>query len=518
MRRKILGISGGLGAAFVAACGNFGTDTSTSPADDSVMGGDASSDAGTIGPSASCDATVEPRDPSSCLTDAYGVFVNGKRGDDANDGSRDAPVRTIGRALAVVGTRSRVYVCSSSYTENVSLTKPVSIYGGFDCETWAYTGDRAVISPKTTGYALDIQRVEPEIVVADIEAVSRPGIEGSVSSIAVRAAWSRVHFLRDRFSAGAGFRGADGEAGTAPSLVSVTSGQLDYNGNDWKEDPNDTSYLPPGITPPAKVCTCSTGDTSTGGAGGDRGSVGGDGLPTYAPGSNSGKGGKGYNDACMGGNPESGYAGSNGPDADASAARPSRIGSVENGEWVPAAGLEGPAGKPGQGGGGGGGSDSAKGSGAGGACGGCGGLGGKGGEGGGASVALLSVESQIRLERSELSSEDAGAGGARGVGGQGAAGGVSGQPGPAFNYPCTTSPGGMGGAGGNGGRGGDGSGGAGGVSAAIFYSGELPTADDATTLTHGKAGAAGKGSTVSSTNNAGVPGVEGAAVEVPSTP
>lgn len=526
MRAKVWGVAGALGVAFVAACQSFGMDDdpvgsveapdgSVEAPDGSVMGGDASVDSGKVGsPPAPCDAKAEPRDPASCLTDEYGVFVNGIRGDDANDGSRAAPVRTIHRALEVAGTRQRLYVCGTSYAESVSLTKPIHIYGGFDCDTWSYTGQRAVIAPKITGYALDVQRVEPEIVIADVEAVSRPGVAGNVSSVAVRAAWSHVRFVRGRFSAGAGFRGADGEAGTPAKLVSVSSGELNYDGNDWAEDPNDESYLPPGITPKKKICTCSAGEPSTGGAGGEWATNGERGSPVYAPNSDFGKGGKSDNAVCFA-TPESGFQGDHGRDSDTVASSPSRIGSITNGEWIPEPGLEGLPGMPGQGGGGGGGAGIPRAQGGGGACGGCGGLGGKGGGGGGASVALLSVGSTVRIELSDLVSDDAGAGGGRGVGGQGADGGKGGQPGPGFSPSCTRVPGAPGGNGGKGGRGGDGSGGAGGVSAAIFYSGAEPVVDDATTLKHGAAGAAGKGSVVAGSSNAGLPGVAGARVKVP---
>ena len=102
-------------------------------------GGDGSS--GDAAPDAppGCDLGKEPKDSAPCVADSVGVFVS-PMGDDMNAGTKASPVKTIGKALGIAGGKPRVYVCEGTYGESVDLTKAVSIYGGFKCSDWSYSG------------------------------------------------------------------------------------------------------------------------------------------------------------------------------------------------------------------------------------------------------------------------------------------------------------------------------------------------------------------------------------------
>ena len=72
-----------------------------------------------------CWEKKSPHDDPCVIDDAYGVFVapvaNG--GSDATgNGTRAAPYATLGKALAGLHGKSRVYVCDASYAERVVLS------------------------------------------------------------------------------------------------------------------------------------------------------------------------------------------------------------------------------------------------------------------------------------------------------------------------------------------------------------------------------------------------------------
>ena len=70
-----------------------------------------------------------------------------------------APFATISYALAHLGSASRIFVCNGSYSDTLSITGAVSIFGGLTCTagTWAYaTGTRATVTGPASGPALSI--------------------------------------------------------------------------------------------------------------------------------------------------------------------------------------------------------------------------------------------------------------------------------------------------------------------------------------------------------------------------
>ena len=465
----------GVSAAAALSCSDF--NEAAASADGGVGDGAKLDEAGNVvtGTPAGCDASAEPKDAPKCADDSFAVFVDATNGAEGNAGTKASPVKSIGGALGKLGVKSRVYICAGTYAEHVKLTTNASLYGGFACGAWSYTGDKAKIAPADAGYALDVGAASG--TVADVELVAPPGSATSVSSVAVFVANSpQLTLRRVKVQAGAGLKGDDGADAvggvSTPAAVDGTTGSASTGG-------------------PATSCTCSTGGTSKGAKGGDtsgptpNGGIGETAQATPTPSTATGVGGTRSDcEMTIGGN---GRVGSAAPPSGAAAA-PS-LGTLDATGWHPGDGVAGPNGIPGQGGGGGGsytiGMPAQNGGGGGGACGGCGGGGGGGGKGGGASVAVVSVQSTVTVHASELVTANAGAGGAGKAGAGGAGGGVGGSK-------LTGTGACNGGNGGTGGAGGAGAGGAGGLSVGVLSKGPKPTLDT-TTVTTGDKGAAGAG-------------------------
>lgn len=486
MKRRIL-LALTLASPLSGACGdNYVADGSETP-DGSVAEADGGGnpqeddrDGGIVEPPAGCDLTTEPKGSPKCVTNEFGVFVDGKSGDDSNSGTRESPYRTIGRALSQLGKKSRVYICAGTYAESVKFTNPVSLYGGFSCGTWTYTGEKAKVVPASAGYALYMDAVSGTVEIVDIEARSQAGTGDRPSSIAAFVSKSKVVFRRAQIVAGNGHDGAGGAKGVeAPVPPNI-------NGNHGNV-PSSQNQSP--INGLAQVCVCSTGGQSVGGAGGSlKGStasdVGENGQPSYGDLTK----GKGQSESDCEKNQSPAQSGQDGPSS--SSAAPPPIGKLTETGWVEGNGIAGGNGSPGQGGGGGGAwmnlgaPSNVWGGGGGGACGGCGGGGGAGGGGGGASIAIASYEGEVSLISSDVLLGQAGNGGPGGPGANGGAGGVGAAGG---GNACGGANGGKGGAGGAG------SGGAGGVAAGVLYVGSKPQTDAATTITPGTAGKGGAG-------------------------
>ena len=421
-----------------------------------------------------CDLTKAPKDSPACLDDKAGIFVS-PTGSDNAAGTRATPVKTIPKAVALAGAQRlpRVYVCEGTYPEPITVTGPVSLYGGLTCARVPAEVTPLLAPPK--GVALRITSVAAPIVVQDL------AITGSAdtaapgdSAIAVFVVGSPAVTLRHvALRAGPGVAGK-GEAKAADGALlasTPTAGTLNGNGG----GPTNGGL--------AQTCTCVGGSTSKGGGGGSTGADGSPGEtaqatpePTVATGA-----GQTANDCLMAG--PVAKPGSAAP-AGGAGAGATTLGTLTAAGWAPQPGADATAyGSPGQGGGGGGG---AGGGGGGGACGGCGGAPGKAGGGGGASLALLALDSPVALLASSLTTADAGNAAPGGQGGDGLAGGTRG---PGGGAACN------GGNGGKGGAGGAGGGGSGGISAGVLAKGKPPTLDPATTAATlpGKKGDAGGG-------------------------
>ena len=145
---------------------------------DGGMGEGGGSDGGADGaPDAppGCDLGKEPKDSPACVSDAVGVFVS-PMGIDTNPGTKQSPVKSIGKALSLVGSKPRVYVCEGTYAEDVVLDAShdgVSIYGGWSCNGWSYTGGKPVVGK--TQRALVLDGLGKPVVIADVAARAADG-------------------------------------------------------------------------------------------------------------------------------------------------------------------------------------------------------------------------------------------------------------------------------------------------------------------------------------------------------
>ncbi|WP_437710371.1 hypothetical protein WMF45_36595 [Sorangium sp. So ce448] len=427
-------------------------------------------------PASPCDG-----DPAtSPAKDGCGVFV-ARRGDDASDGTREAPVRTLQRAVEQAskpgGTR-RVYACAEDFEEAVTLPSGVAIWGGRDCatEAWTWGGkDRFTgIAPAPEHVPLIVEAREASmtstvfgvrLVAAD---ATRPS--GSAIGMIVREG-AAVNVVSSEILAGNGADGAAGES--APQAWRAPDGAPGHQGAagclaDWNEG------APPEMT------VCEDGRTSIGGAGGDGAiAAGGDGepgAPAPAAGSvDNGGGGKGGRMTCTSGERgDAGEPGANGVGGGTGLEELLKYGTISARGWQGFSGQDGQNGGIGQGGGGGGGVgtngqcrpvDPQGGpSGGSGGGGGCGGRGGQGGGYGGGSFGIIALHAHVMVDKTEIITGDGGRGGNGGRGQEGGFGGERGPAGyiaPAAYFACD------GGEGGAGGKGGHGGGGLGGISVTI---------------------------------------------------
>jgi len=64
------------------------------------------------------------------------IYVNSKTGNNGNDGSKDAPVKNIQKAIDMASDNATIYVSEGNYfgtlnRGNINVTKPVKIFGGY---------------------------------------------------------------------------------------------------------------------------------------------------------------------------------------------------------------------------------------------------------------------------------------------------------------------------------------------------------------------------------------------------
>ena len=456
-----------------------------------------------MGGACQCDATKEPSVAPCVIDDAFGVFVAppGNGGNDTTGaGTMAAPFASLTKALASLGGKKLVFVCDGTFAEQVTVTTPVSIFGGLGCPgsaqgtAWTYVGGSAQVNSPSAAYALAVTNV-PAVTIEDIRfsAADASGTDPSGdgnSSIAAVLVSSSIAMKRVTLAAGTGANGSDGLGGTAASNYTGSTAAPGVQGV------GGTGSLTGGA---GGTVSCANGDTSAGGAGGpasydpagvnsgsNRGGAGTSSPATTANGSRNGAGG--YPN-CIGppNVPLYAIAGADGA-AHAAGVAAAGYGALSSTGWIPSQGGSGEPGAPGQGGGGGGGDTGGPTqtySGSGGGAGGCGGSGGGGGRGGGGSIALASLGSTVTLTVSTLTSSAGGNGGNGGGGQNGQAGGTGA---PTSGPSCIA-----GGTGGNGAGGSGGAGGTAGISASIVFTGAQPAADSATVMSAGAGGSPGAG-------------------------
>jgi hypothetical protein len=268
MRTVSLGILA-VGALFTGlACSSSKSDTTS--VQDAGNDGEVVDGGGGDAPDG-CDPAADPKDSPACVVDAYGVFVDSTGGNDANAGTQALPVKTIGAALGKLGAKPRVYICEGTYPEQVKLASAVSLYGGFACGPWTYSGTKPTVAPTAVGYALEIADTTSDVVIGDLSFVAANAVDKGQSSIAafVHGA-SKVTILRGELHAGDAKDGANGETGVPGTITAV------------KDDVvlNASGYPASGTTAgKVKICTCSSGGTTSGAGGGAPGGMGAPGTP-----------------------------------------------------------------------------------------------------------------------------------------------------------------------------------------------------------------------------------------------
>ena len=344
-------------------------------------GSDSASDTGVDAPQG-CDLTKDPKDSPLCIADTVGIFVDATKGDDSGgDGSKAKPVKTISKALSILGGKPRVYVCEGTYAGSVDVASAAAIYGGLTC-SWAPGGARPVIQADKPAYGIRI--ASSKVSLTDLEVASKDGAAPGESSVGIFAVTANgLTMTRIKVTAGAGQPGTAGVTGS--NYTAVAQGDPSIKGN------GASGVAGGGL----KVCAlCTDAKNSVGGGGGTGGAAPGDGsdgtpnLGGITP--VDGKGGlKDTGSACS-----NGHKGTTATSSPA-ATSVTTLGTVDGVGWKASSGAGALNGGPAQGGGGGGGGidgSNTSGGGGGGGCGGCGGAGGPGGGGGGASLAVVVVD------------------------------------------------------------------------------------------------------------------------------
>jgi hypothetical protein len=474
-----------LGAALFYGCAGTNTDY----AGNVVDGGLNDSGGGGGGPP---DLTCV-KSPDEDLPDDQGLDTNcdgidgdinlaifaSPQGDDANLGTMESPVKTIGKALQLAQQQQKhgVYLSTGTYNESVTLVAGIGIYGGYDATNkWIrLKSNVSTISGGPT--AITASNIAKETHVDWVTIRSAVGTTGTGANIAGGSSYGvfavnssgPIHLRGDTIVAGNGGNGATGTNGAA--VVTGTGNNLNGNGGNGVNGVSGGSNGGYGGTPGPSACGLPGG---TGGSG-SRGNDGGSGT---AGANNPGSGGAGGGAASVcfanGGTGGTGRSGNNGNNG-AIGSQAAPTGTALSGGFVPASGGSGTAGSNGTAGGGGGAggggvsdvfcSADTGGGGGGGGAGGCAGNIGSGGGGGGASVGVYSYSSSIVVFNTGISTGKGGDGGNGGNGSAGSAGGAGGAPGAKAD---DAGAGGPGGSGGKGGDAGAGSGGTGGPSYGIW--------------------------------------------------
>jgi hypothetical protein len=455
------------------------------------------------------DCSGDPSDKNTI--DECGVFAQADAAPGGN-GSKAAPFSTLTDAItAAESTGRRVYACASKpFSEAVTISAGIEVFGGFDCaKGWAWSQDaRTALNGPADTIALVVQKSAAGAKVEGfaITAASPSDMKGGGSSIAVAVDDVTATLKRCDVVAG---DAADGVIGMTPSGFAMKGTDAATVGASGA--PSDACVVQAGVMGGSSgSTTCDDGVTAggNGGTGGITGTNSGDGADGGA-GSPAdpanGLGGAGESAAkCVNGTP--------GKDGDPGAAGPGgspmgdhlALGGITNADMTDAQ-----PGTKAQGGGGGGGAksgvfckvgantvDGPGASGGGGGAGGCGGRGGGGGKAGGSSIAIVSLGTKLVLSEVTLTAGKAGKGG-DGALGQGGGDPGLGAVGGAKSGLAGSTPGCKGGDGGLGGDGGPGGGGRGGHAIGLAYAKAPATTPVLKTFTPGTPG------------NGGAPGAAG---------
>jgi hypothetical protein len=373
--------------------------------------------------------------------DGSQAFFVSPAGNDGDPGTPDAPKATIQAAInAAAPTQGDVYAAGGLYPGSIQLADGVSLYGGFEADSWIR--DPAIAESIIDGGNYAVQGVDVNQLIIEgftiRSADAAGGSQSAMSAVGISLHNSiGVTINQNLLNIGDGYDGAVG--------VNAT----DRTGNAPNGSAGAGAYF-------ALTCSGAVGGSGgdvnygrDGGLGGRSGGAGG-GSAGWDGENNGGRGG------AAGGFAANGNPGSPGNPGDSgiSGTAGQSFGSVTSGYYIAAHGGAGASGGNGWGGGGGGGGGAGLACSASGGGGGAGGLYGPGGDfgrGGGGSIGIiLSGGTEATITNNTIATSNGGNGGYSGKGGVGQNGG-NGASGGSGN-----ANGGAGGKGGNGGKGGKG--------------------------------------------------------------
>jgi uncharacterized protein DUF1565 len=391
-------------------------------------------------------------DPNDTVpADTAGYFVNAATGHDDSAGTKQAPFKTIRKAVIMAHNKggADVFVAAEVYVEAVGgaslpMYTKVNVFGGYSGSTWQRNPSTYVTEITGTNSAVTISASLADSFTIDGFTIRSSDNAGNSTCIQLFRCLGVV-ISNNTIIAGSGGDGADGVTG--PTIA--VNGGADGEGS--------------GACPTSG----GAGGTSAYGYPGARGGDGG--VSAGSAGSAAA-----FSDAVYGtggaggvvGNPNGrdGTPGRNGVDGADGAAGDS-IGIFLAASYQSSAGAGGSPGTPGRGGGGGGGGvgdlvASCGGAGGGGAAGSAPGPTGTGGGGGSGSFGIfIGIDSSAEIRNNRITTSGGGDGGDGGVGNNGLAPSDGGVGGTAAGLLSRGGKGGSGGLGGQGGSGGPGGGG-----------------------------------------------------------
>ncbi len=185
-----------------------------------------------------------------------GTFVSELVGDDANPGTQQSPVKTIGKGMqnAMTLSASRVFVAEGTYAEKVTLVDGVSLLGGHQCDS------------SSCGWARNPAMYDSVISNQDAEGVRAP----HTVTRSTRLDGFRV---RGQSGSAAGIgRAAITVDGGSPIITNNRIEGPDVNGGDWRTGRSIGLQIVSPTNDPAGVLV--EANTIEGGQSGASGSIG----------------------------------------------------------------------------------------------------------------------------------------------------------------------------------------------------------------------------------------------------
>ena len=434
------------------------------------------------------------------LTDELGVFVSISGAPNA-EGTHSRPLASIQAGIDLAKrVGKRVYVCSGTFKEALTLADSISVIGALDCTggEWRIGSSHTRIESPSSP-AVRANDITSATRLEGFEITSPSATQPSASSLGLFATHSNgLVVASTTITSGNGMKGDDGagaiqlvNSATANGAPASTAAHCDYPstckfalGSGW--------FRPIGAAAGTNACVGAPGHAAQpGGIGGSGGlwepvnDVGAFHFHFYKA--------DPANSSDLGETNRTSAAGAPGTDG----ANAPALGSITADGYAPATGKPGSEGAPGLGGAGGAGrtpepdydpnTAAVTGvwrgfGGAGGGAGGCPGLAGTPATGGGASIAALLVDSRVVFDGAQLRSLTGGSAGRGSFGSAPTAGGSGGSN--VFYIPMTGQQGGAGGAAGISGNGSNG------PSVGIAHVGVAPDVRPNTTVSPGAGGTA----------------------------